>query len=506
MMYSEYKYDVFFSYARQDIVVAKKIDSLFNRWGIRTYNNDVPPLGMDYAVSISNGIKDSSAFVLLVSEASINSAWCRKELETAIESGKTIIPISLGDTDVAKVPQNIRQYQVIDYDSIFKRPEELIHAIVSVERAKEREEYSHSNSIPQPSVFNARGSKKGNKKWLWITIAVALALFGLFWLNQKQLDYVVYGSPCGSIDSVQPPSLESPPVIQDSVSSISFRGQQENALNEISNLKKQNKHQEETIYKLQKKNERLGYVVLFVSIMVVFISFFFILARRKAKRLYTDLNIVSDAKTVAQFGESSLLIEKDGDVSVKMPLGSQVLGLNYTDYNSPKQIKCFIGGSTELQSERDALRATISVVHNAWKEKNFQIFSFTFEDFDKKFVKVEGGQQSLYDSFIENDANIAIFIIKEEVGDKTVEEFNKAYASFKKTGHPSIVVYHENESVLGSTAELLKKQVKETGQYWNNYDTLKEMKYHFQDILSTDLWRLYDKELIENSKKEYGQC
>lgn len=106
----------------------------------------------------------------------------------------------------------------------------------------------------------------------------------------------------------------------------------------------------------------------------------------------------------------------------------------------------------------------------------------------------------MYDNFIENDANTAIFIIKGEVGEKTVKEFNKAYASFKTKGHPSIVVYHDKRSILGDTAKKLKQQVEVTGQYWNDYDTMIEMKYHFQELLSTDLWKLYEKELIANVK------
>lgn len=60
-----------------------------------------------------------------------------------------------------------------------------------------------------------------------------------------------------------------------------------------------------------------------------------------------------------------------------------------------KAIKCFIAGSTRLEAERDALRAGIAQVHNAWSGKDFEILSYTYEDFQRQAV--EGGHQKLYD-------------------------------------------------------------------------------------------------------------
>ena len=251
---------------------------------------------------------------------------------------------------------------------------------------------------------------------------------------------------------------------------------------------KQNKdvdyHQSEKIVQ-----SSLIVVIVILSCLSVILVILLTLSRKHANRLKTRSTIVSDSKAKAKIGAQNVILEKGNASNVILPYGEQQMELNYMDFNEFKHINCFIGGSTQLQTERDALRATISVVYNKWKEKRFQILSFTYEDFDRKFVAE--GQQHLYDVFIENDANLAIFVIKGDVGDKTVREFDKAYESFKKRQKPSIIVYRDINCSLGKTAEVLKSKVELAQQYWIDYGTLNELKYHFQDILSSDLWSIY---------------
>lgn len=235
-------------------------------------------------------------------------------------------------------------------------------------------------------------------------------------------------------------------------------------------------------------------LLLLLSATTIIMTILFFLSRRKAKQLSTDLRITSDAKIQAKIGENNMLIKKGEELSVQMPQGIQKMDLDYATFNNPKRINCFIAGSTDLQVERDALRATISVVYNKWQKKNFHIFSFTFEDFDRKFAP--NGQQPLYDYFIENEADIAVFIIKGDVGNYTIGEFDKAYASYCKNRKPSIVVYSDKSSDLAPSAKTLKTRVETVRQYWIDYETLNELKLDFQEILSADLWTLYEKELL----------
>lgn len=111
---------------------------------------------------------------------------------------------------------------------------------------------------------------------------------------------------------------------------------------------------------------------------------------------------------------------------------------NNHSLNSQNIIKIFIAGSLKLGRERDALRSVISIMYNKWQFHDFKILSYTFEDFSNKF-KADGGQQTSYDEFIENEADWAVFVLDGHVGGITRSEFNKALAAHKKTGKPNIL-------------------------------------------------------------------
>lgn len=386
--------------------------------------------------------------VAIISESSLRSQWCLKEINYALTNGKPIVCVTIGKNCQLKIPLELQCLQFVDYDSLLDNPKQLIQIIneSSIHKGDSAspiepsiDERSNEHSKESYTIKPVKNSKKTWLKWVFSIVAIVLisALF-MPWIGS-------YSS------SPIPPASEASPSV---------------------------------------------FLLLFILILVIALIVLIVLlvvSRRKIKQLSTNLNIVSDAKLLAQLGNEDKVIEKENNISLQLPVGKHQMNLNYSIFNSPKRINCFIAGSTSLQAERDALRATISLVCNRWKEKNFQIFSFTYEDFERKFAP--NGQQSLYDYFIENEANVAVFLIKGDIGAFTLTEFDKAYKSFKSSKHPSIIVYYDRSSRLSTSAIELKNRVHSIGQYWVDYNTLNEMKYHFQEVLSTDLWTLYEKEL-----------
>ena len=85
-----------------------------------------------------------------------------------------------------------------------------------------------------------------------------------------------------------------------------------------------------------------------------------------------------------------------------------------------------------LSVERNALIAVVSKMHNRWEAERFRISSYTFEDFNRDVIP--GGQQKLYDTFIENDADWCVFIISNGIGEKTLNEYRVAMNSLHKMG------------------------------------------------------------------------
>lgn len=147
-----------------------------------------------------------------------------------------------------------------------------------------------------------------------------------------------------------------------------------------------------------------------------------------------------------------------------------------------RTIRCFIAGSTKLEAERNALRAAISRTSNEWKEKNIEVLAYTFEDFDRQMV--DGGQQNKYNEFLEKQATIAAFVINENMGAKTKEEFQIANNAFKTQRHPEIIVFNSDTSPKNNDTKELERIIAKEKQYWVDYGDLKDLRHEFMGTLN----------------------
>ena len=154
-----------------------------------------------------------------------------------------------------------------------------------------------------------------------------------------------------------------------------------------------------------------------------------------------------------------------------------------------KTIKCFIAGSKALQQERDALRAVTCVMYNKWDSKDFRILSYTFEDFKKEHTLVP--PQELYNKFIEEEADWALFIIDGEVGGITVDEYRVAMDSFKKNGSPKILALAKVGSESNEKVAEIRYEINKEHQYWTDYTDIVSLKYIFESTLNWDLIRMF---------------
>ncbi|HEY9670467.1 MAG TPA: TIR domain-containing protein [Waterburya sp.] len=88
-------FDVFISYGRPDSkeFVIKLHDGLVSQ-GLKVWldKNDIPP-AVDFQNQINDGIEKASNFLFVISPHSVNSDYCRKEIELANQLNKRIIPI-----------------------------------------------------------------------------------------------------------------------------------------------------------------------------------------------------------------------------------------------------------------------------------------------------------------------------------------------------------------------------------------------------------------------------
>lgn len=150
--------------------------------------------------------------------------------------------------------------------------------------------------------------------------------------------------------------------------------------------------------------------------------------------------------------------------------------------------KVFIAGAKKLNGERALLREQLSKVANT---KNMDIRSLTFEDFATSLTGRDRGRQADYNKFIEEEADIVVFIFDSTAGEITEEEFNVAYNSLIKSGTPNIFVYVRKrnrifELFLNRRLRDIKKKVFNYHQeYYVEYRNHDELRYKFyRDILA----------------------
>lgn len=88
--------DIFVSYASQDRDAAFRIVTFLEQNGIRCWvaPRDVPP-GMEYGQAIIEGIAQSRALVLILSDQSNESQFVRKEVERAVSKTKPVLPVRI---------------------------------------------------------------------------------------------------------------------------------------------------------------------------------------------------------------------------------------------------------------------------------------------------------------------------------------------------------------------------------------------------------------------------
>ena len=86
----------FISYSTKNQSDADALKALFAKKGIRSWMapGDIP-VGSKYAQVINHAIKECACFVLLLTDAAQNSPWVAKEVERAVNYGKTILPIKM---------------------------------------------------------------------------------------------------------------------------------------------------------------------------------------------------------------------------------------------------------------------------------------------------------------------------------------------------------------------------------------------------------------------------
>ena len=501
------KYDIFISYCRVDNVIAQQIHKRLKELGHTCFLDALNlNIGDDYANTIQSKIINSKYVIFVYGDKSEDSIYQRRELDLTLESGKRVLSLFITPCKDGVI-HSILTKKTICCTAI----DNLLNNIQKEISNKHGED--KTTILPNTDKIWTRYHKSQKKKW-YILLAITL-LFVIYLLLPS---YYTCSPPL-----VEEPCESSPPLIENSCDSIPIEQSENiNDSNFVSetldsdtlNLSfNENKNNHRIINKIT-TSQQLNVAIwtnMFISalagLLVGIILMFIVKICRKKKniKLSSDVNVsVSiDGHSVARINAGDVYtthLEKgeyliDFQSNDKKEEHNRIIQkiidndthVIFSEFLNKKEIKfkCFIAGSLALNIERNALIAVVSKMHNRWENERFRISSYTFEDFNRDVVP--GGQQKLYDTFIENDADWCVFIISNGIGEKTLNEYRVAMNSLHKNGHPKILFLASSEPTKDETLSAIKKEIIDANQYWNSCNNIEHMQSIFRDCIEWDV-------------------
>ena len=487
------KYEIFISYCRIDSTIAKQITHKLKDFGLNCFVDfDALQLGRNYTNTLQSVILESKYVIYIYGENSEDNIWQRRELDLALESGKKVFSLFIKPCNEGVV-SSILKKKTICYTSIDKICNSIQREISPA--------HCCSISIPSETTEKRPYSRKNRKKrYIFLAIITLLFIICLLFPN-----YYTSSPPLERPNTCPNTSKQSDNITDSIYSSeildrdtvyISFKGNEPGTTKITSTP--QLSDWEGRIW-VNRCLSALGGLLLGI-ILVLIIKF----CRKKRNiKLSSDVNVsVSiDGKPIAKIDAGNVfsthlekgeyLIDFKANDDKHNRIIQKIIDNNthviFSEFINKQEIKfkCFIAGSLELSVERNALIAVVSKMHNRWEAERFRISSYTFEDFNRDVIP--GGQQKLYDTFIENDADWCVFIISNGIGEKTLNEYRVAMNSLHKNGHPKILFLASSETKKDETLSAIKKEIIDANQYWNSCNNIEHMQSIFRDCIEWDV-------------------
>lgn len=476
----ELKYDAFICYSQRDAQIANVIDDIFNEAGLSTFffSKQILP-GTNFQEVIVNTINSSELILFLCTRNSIQSNWTKNEVMYAIELGKTVVPIIVDDTEIPAdlifYLAKFRQWHVRS-KTIESDVREIVERLKHILKTRNTSADSGSEALPPDksdgkSIGDSKGEVEEPRKRTFgsilreVGICIGLVIYVL-------LIYLAFadGNYLEGVGLLIPVALGLIAYVYMEIRS--------------------------RVYELKLYCEAEGDIESKMTVTVddEIVSSVIGKGLVRVKKMKGDylISVDSDNPEIAgarfkyTFGARNGEDLKEVTLKRKAPIdATQSKGHS----SEVTEFTCFIAGSTRLVNERNATRAVLSILYNKWNSHNLVISSYTFEDFSNSHQI--GGQQMQYNDFIKNKATCAIFIVTENVGEKTLEEYRLSIETFNSNHkRPKIFVYANNLSD-GETTKLFIEEVRKNNAYWREYNDLQQLMGQIKDDIDSELFNIF---------------
>jgi WD40 repeat protein len=178
--------DVFISYSRKDIAFARLLHEALQEKEVETWIDWARiPVGEKWWDEICEAIEQASVFVFIISQNSVGSEVCKKEINQALSHNKRVIPVIVDDTSVAAIQEFVPDLTAINWiifkqDDVFKieeRPDKKL---------KPEEQFA---ALPKEPKFLKAIEKLNtaiHTDWAWVKVHTRLETRALEWERRNQ--------------------------------------------------------------------------------------------------------------------------------------------------------------------------------------------------------------------------------------------------------------------------------------------------------------------------------
>ena len=132
-------WDLFLSYSRDDIAIARRIAHDLAARGVRVFL-DVEELvaGYRWDAQLRNALTSVDAILILISESSLDSQWVQREWQAALQSNSVrLLPVLISASAAKKIPPELADLQYVDlaqdYESGLER---IVRALPKLQTSK----------------------------------------------------------------------------------------------------------------------------------------------------------------------------------------------------------------------------------------------------------------------------------------------------------------------------------------------------------------------------------
>ena len=146
-----------------------------------------------------------------------------------------------------------------------------------------------------------------------------------------------------------------------------------------------------------------------------------------------------------------------------------------------KTISVFVAGAKNLQPLRLRLKAMANDMNNEFKQKGLNTFvnMVSYENY--------GDEQSIYNKFIAEEADMVLFLLDDRIGEKTEEEYRLAVECNEKKGRPEHCVFLREFDEKTPEIEHIEELMRSTSNkyyvsYGNPDDLMAKAKARILDL------------------------